>query len=137
MHLGGKVKRREYREHTFCLLFRNDFFEKGEMKDQIDLYLEGINNITEIDKTELITRINTILSELLVLDEKIEVVAEGWNLSRMGKVELTIIRLALFEILFDDDIPTNVAINEAVELSKKYGQDESSSFVNGILAKLI
>lgn len=131
------MKRREYREHTFCLLFRNDFFEKGEMKEQIDLYLEDIDSITEINKTELITRINGILNELLVLDEKIGEVAEGWNIERMGKVELTIIRLALYEIMFDDEVPTNVAINEAVELAKKYGQDESFSFVNGILAKLI
>lgn len=131
------MKRREYREHTFCLLFRNDFFEKGEMEEQIDLYLEDIKTITEIDKTELMTRIHLILSKLSVLDEKIAEVAEGWNLERMGKVELTIIRLALYEILFDEAVPTNVAINEAVELAKKYGQEESFSFVNGVLAKLI
>ncbi len=131
------MKRREYREHTFCLLFRNDFFEKGEMEEQIELYLGGVDAITEINKTDLIARINSILKELDLLDEKIGAAAEGWNLKRMGKVELTIIRLALFEMLFDDEIPTNVAINEAVELAKKYGQDESSSFVNGILARLI
>ena len=54
----------------------------------------------------------------------------------MGKVDLTIIRLALFEMLYDDEVPTGVAINEAVELAKRYGSDESPSFVNGILAKL-
>ena len=53
----------------------------------------------------------------------------------MGKVELTIIRLAVYEMLFDEEIPTSVAINEAVELAKKFGQDESSAFVNGVLAK--
>ena len=61
--------------------------------------------------------------------------AENWSVERMGKVELTILRLALFEIKFDDDIPTNVAINEAIELAKKFGQDSSGAFVNGILAK--
>lgn len=131
------MKRREYREHTFCLLFRNDFFEKGEMKEQIDLYLKEKSTITEIDRTELIVRINSILGKLSSIDEKIEEVAEGWIIGRMGKVEITIIRLALYEILFDDEIPTNVSINEAVELAKKFGQDESSSFVNGILAKLV
>jgi len=55
----------------------------------------------------------------------------------MGKVDLTIIRLALYEILYDESVPEKVAINEAVELAKKFGGDESPSFVNGILAKLV
>ena len=63
-------------------------------------------------------------------------VAKGWKTSRMGKVDLTIIRLAVYELKYEEDIPTGVAINEAVELAKKYGTDTSSSFVNGVLAKL-
>lgn len=63
-------------------------------------------------------------------------VAEGWKINRMSKVDLTIMRLAYYEMKFDDDIPVIVAINEAVELAKKYGGDDSSSFINGILAKL-
>jgi Transcription termination factor len=55
---------------------------------------------------------------------------------RMGKVDLAIIRLAVYEVLFDDDVPTGVAINEAVELAKKFGGEESSVFINGVLAKL-
>ena len=62
--------------------------------------------------------------------------AKGWKTSRMGKVDLTIIRLAVYELKYEEDIPTGVAINEAVELAKKYGTDTSSSFVNGVLAKL-
>ena len=71
------------------------------------------------------------------MDEKIAAVAKGWKLNRMGKVELTILRLALYEMLYDDQVPGKVAINEAVELAKKYGGAESPQFVNGILAKLI
>ena len=63
-------------------------------------------------------------------------VTRGWKTARMGKVDLTLLRLAVYEIKFEDDIPTGVAINEAVELAKKYGTDDSSSFVNGILAKI-
>ena len=55
----------------------------------------------------------------------------------MGKVELTILRLALYEIKYDDDVPEKVAINEAVELAKKFGGDDSPAFINGILAKLV
>ena len=70
------------------------------------------------------------------IDEKINEIAEGWRTRRMGKVELTILRLAVFEMKYDEEIPEKVAINEAVELAKKFGGDEAPAFVNGILAKL-
>ena len=63
--------------------------------------------------------------------------AEGWKTRRMGKVELTILRLAVYEIQYDEEIPEKVAINEAVELAKKFGRDESPAFINGVLAKLV
>ena len=72
------------------------------------------------------------------LDERIDSVSEGWPTSRLGKTELSIMRLAVYEMLYDDDIPVNVAIDEAVELAKKYGSaDNTAAFVNGVLAKLI
>ena len=76
-----------------------------------------------------------IMDKIPEIDEQINEVAAGWRTKRMGKVELTILRLALFEMKYDDSIPEKVAINEAVELAKKFGGDESPSFVNGILAK--
>ena len=62
--------------------------------------------------------------------------AKGWKTGRMGKAELAILRLAVYELKYDEDVPVKVAINEAVELAKKFGGDESPAFVNGILAKL-
>ena len=62
--------------------------------------------------------------------------AEGWKVSRMGKVDLTILRLAVYEMKYDEDVPVKVAINEAVELSKKFSGDDSPAFINGILGKL-
>ena len=70
-------------------------------------------------------------------DEAIDAVAEGWKTGRMGKVDLTLIRLAVYEMKYDEDVPVGVAINEAVELAKKYGTDESPAFINGMLAKLV
>lgn len=64
-------------------------------------------------------------------------VAQGWKTSRMGKADLAIIRLAVYEMKFEEDVPEGVAINEAVELAKSYGTDDSPSFVNGVLAKLV
>ena len=70
------------------------------------------------------------------IDRKLDEVTEGWSVKRMGKVDLAVLRLAVYELLYDEDIPTGVAINEAVELCKKYGGEESPAFVNGVLAKL-
>ena len=78
-----------------------------------------------------------IKEKLEEIDGQINEKAEKWTTSRMGKVDLTLIRLAVYEILFDDSVPAGVAINEAVELAKKFGQDASPSFVNGILAKFV
>ncbi len=61
----------------------------------------------------------------------------GWSISRFGKTDLAIMRLAIYEIKFDDDIPAKVAINEAVELAKRYGGAQSASFINGVLAKVV
>ena len=77
------------------------------------------------------------MNKIPELDEKINEVTEGWKTKRMGRAELTILRLALYEILFDEEIPEKVAINEAVELAKKYGGNESPAFINGVLAKLV
>ena len=80
-----------------------------------------------------IKKIEEVLEDI---DTAVNAVAEKWKTSRMGKVELTVIRLAVYEMRYEEDIPVSVAINEAVELAKKFGGDESSRFVNGILAKL-
>ena len=82
-------------------------------------------------------KVEKVLEKLTELDTAINETAEGWTTRRMGKVELTILRLALFEIRYDEEVPDKVAINEAVELAKKFGGDESPAFVNGILAKLV
>ena len=84
----------------------------------------------------LTNKCNDIFSHITELDEAINEVSSGWKTSRMSKVDLTIIRLAVYEMRYEEDIPVAVSINEAVELAKKYGTDDSASFVNGILAKL-
>ena len=91
----------------------------------------------EEDRVYLEKRVEKIMELIPEIDEKINEIAEGWRTRRMGKVELTILRLAVFEMKYDEEIPEKVAINEAVELAKKFGGDEAPAFVNGILAKLI
>lgn len=132
------MTRRSLREHTFLLLFQRDFYSIEEMEGQIKLYLslEDQEKLAKEDKEEIRVRAEQAAAKTELLDERINAVAEGWKAGRMGKVELTILRLALFEILFDDTVPQGVAINEAVELAKKFGGDDSPAFVNGILGKL-
>ena len=150
------MTRSELREHLFRMLFRKEFHNRTDLEGQVTLYLESlhlpIEGLDNLDDTEEVTfvlkepeekeiqylkdKFNKIIEHIDEIDQIIEGVSAGWKLNRMGKIDLTILRLATFEIKFDDDIPTGVAINEAVELAKKFGEDQSSSFINGVLAKV-
>lgn len=148
------MTRRELREHCFKMLFCAEFYkDPEEMRSQFSQYFDApeeddwnedgtvsvLHNVDfdVFDAEYLKKKVEAIASIIPELDEKVNAVAEGWKTTRMGKEDLTIIRLALYEMLYDDEVPEKVAINEAVELAKKYGREESPSFINGILAKLI
>ncbi len=133
------MSRREIREHIFKLLFRIEFHDREDMEQQKELFFEEEEdfpeNVREKDKREIAVKYDAISEKLSEIDRMIDEKATGWNTKRMGKVDLTIIRLAVYEICYDEQIPTGVAINEAVELAKAYGQDNSAAFVNGVLAR--
>ena len=142
------MKRTVAREHVFRILFRYDFHEKKEFELQKNLYFDEypdfsdypeINDcpvILELDRAELETKINDVIVHINEIDAKISEGCTGWKIERIGKAELTIIRLAVYEIYFDEAVDKAVAINEAVELAKKYCDDKSPSFVNGVLSKI-
>lgn len=131
-----EMGRREQREQVFKLLFRVEFNKKEEMPEQMQLFFEGAEKpVSEEDQLYISGKYEKIMDKLPQIDELLNEKAQKWSTDRMGKVELTILRLAVYEIRYDEDIPTSVAINEAVELAKKFGQKESGSFVNGILAR--
>ena len=129
------MTRREIRENVFKMLFRAEFHDVEEMKEQVSLFEEEIAEASEEELAYMTSKSNEILAKIPEIDKAVNEVSEGWKTTRMGKVDLSIIRLAVYEIKYEEEIPTKVAINEAVELAKKYGTDSSSSFVNGILAK--
>ncbi len=131
------MSRREIREQIFKLLFRAEFYEEDDLQEQHQLFLEELGEENIKDTGYIQHKCEDILGRLAEIDDLVNQVAEGWKTRRMGKVDLTLIRLAVYEMKYDEDIPEGVAINEAVELAKKYGTDDSSSFVNGILAKLV
>lgn len=132
------MTRRELREKTFMLLFEADFHEKEEMPEQVQLYFDTFGiQIEGKDKEYIEKKVNGILSHIQELDKAIGEISEGWDLERIDKISLTIMRLASYEMKYEDDMPVKVSINEAVELAKKFGQDDSPGFVNGILGKLV
>ena len=131
------MTRREIREQVFKMLFRVEFYNQEEMSEQIALCEDDACSWKEKDKTYIFEKVEKISEKLEEIDAKINEVSEGWKTGRMGKVDLTLIRLAVYEMLYEEDVPAKVAINEAVELAKQYGTDNSPSFVNGVLAKLV
>ena len=130
------MTRSEVREHIFRILFSVEFCEIDEFKDQVDLYFYGHADIGEKKQKEIFEKVIDLIGHLDELDQKIAEHAKAWNLSRIGKAELSILRLAVYEILFDEEVPKKVAINEAVELAKKYCNDKAAPFINGILGKI-
>lgn len=132
------MTRREIREHLFVLLFEGEFYDVEEMDEQTSLYFENfVSSATEDEIGYIRDRLARIKENLGSIDVLLSEATSGWKLNRMGKVELSLLRLALFEMKCDEQIPEKVAINEAVELTKKFGGDASSGFVNGVLAKLV
>lgn len=131
------MTRREEREHIFKLLFLIEFYGKEELEQQEQLYAEELAEAKEKDRSYIQEKYERIKEKLPQIDELLGSVSKGWRTERMGKVELTLLRLAVYEMKYDDDIPVGVAINEAVELAKTFGGDGSPAFINGILAKLV
>lgn len=129
------MSRRELREQIFKLLFRVEFNSMEDMPEQEQLFFEEEDAAKEEDAVYVSDKYKKITEKLTEIDTLLNEKAEGWDTTRMSKVDLTILRLAVYEITYDESVPTGVAINEAVELAKKFGQDASSGFVNGILAK--
>lgn len=125
------MTRREEREQAFILLFEKAFNAETDIAELYDFAIEN----------EVITGSDFVKSLLLKtwenvesIDSAIEKYSVGWKISRISKVALAVLRLAICEIFYFDDIPAGVSINEAVELCKKYAAKEDASFVNGLLA---
>lgn len=130
---NSPITRHEAREYAFALLFAKTFnpeeaadeFYKKEMEnaeiefgDQID-YVHGVFFGVEDRAVEI--------------DELISAHAEGWSVGRLAKVTLSVMRLCIYEMMAVNDVPKRVALNEAVELAKKYGEDNAPSYINGVL----
>ena len=130
------MTRREIRECIFGLLFQYNFYEEEEFTEQMANFLTE-KKLSETNEMEIREKIDRLTEKLPDIDEKIAANAKGWKLDRIAKAELAILRLAVFEALYDESVPVGVAINEAVELAKMYGEENGYVFVNGILGKIV
>ena len=125
------------RENAFKLIYSLEIQKVENVQEQINLYFES-NNITDEEAKKYIANaVNGIEEHQEEILKDIETnLKEEWKLSRISKMDLTILKLAIYEIKYTD-VPYKVSINEAVELAKKYGEDKSKKFVNGILASVV
>lgn len=126
--------RRASREIAMKLLYQLEI-QKDDREAQIQRVLEE-NSFSEKDREYVIEVIGGVQNNLAYIDKAIEIHSKGWKIGRISKIDLSIMRLSIYEICFRDDIPYNVSVNEAVELAKKYSSEDAGSFVNGILSKV-
>lgn len=131
------MKRSAIREHAFRLIYSLEIQKGEKLEEQVELYLE-CNEIKEKDAKEYIKDavigINNNEEEIKKLIEKN--LKADWNIDRISKVDLSLLKLAIYEIKYKE-IPFKIAINECLELSKKYGEEASKNFVNGMLASIV
>ena len=128
--------RSERREHIFKMIFGLEFTEEEQIEKQLELYLDQLDEVSEKDRSYMLAKAKAIAEKVCEIDAMINENATGWKTTRMNKVDLSILRLAVYEMKFDDDVPVKVAINEAVELAKRFSGDEGPAFINGVLGKL-
>lgn len=124
------------RDHIFKLVFEMEFNSAEDMQAQTELYLGGLEDAKEKDLEYIRDKAEQIGRKLSEIDKLINETVKGWKTTRMNKADLSILRLAVYEMRWDDDVPVGVAIDEAVELAKRYSSEDGSSFINGVLAKL-
>ncbi|AMJ41645.1 transcription antitermination factor NusB [Anaerotignum propionicum] len=132
------MSRRSARKNAFFLLFQMDFNQAEEYEQVKEIFFaEAEEPVEEEDKDFIVNEVEGTRAHMEEIDQIIGECAKGWNTDRMSKVDLAILRLAVYELRFSKDTPVGVAINEAVELAKKFSSDEAPGFINGILGKVV
>lgn len=126
------MTRKQAREEAFILVFEKEFND-----NTVEEILETAKEVRDLIPDEYISTVfSGVFEHLEELDGIISDKSVGWKIGRISKTALSILRLAIFEMKYLDDIPVSVSINEAVELCKKYATGDDASFVNGILSSV-
>lgn len=134
--LGGltdNMNRRKSREVAMKLVFEMSIRKEG-YNSTLETFLENLETDSKELDMEYIQRILKGVEENIdIINKKIEENLIGWKLYRLSKIDLAILKLAVYELLFEDEIPEKVTLNEAIELAKKFSEEKSASFINGVL----
>jgi N utilization substance protein B len=129
------LRRHETRENAMKILFQTQI-QRDDIDEQIARYCEENEIVEGPEHDYFVNVVNGVLGHVQKLDEMIAKHAKGWTISRMPKVDLAIMRICIYEMIYRKDIPATVSMNEAVELTKQYSGDDSKAFVNGVLGKV-
>ncbi len=129
------MSRRISRENAMKILYQFQV-RSDDLEEQVEMFLSETENLADMEKEYFLDVVRGVTDKSKEIDALIQDSAKGWSLARMPKVDLAIMRLAIYELMYRKDIPWNVSINEAVELAKKYGGEQSKSFINGVLGKV-
>ncbi|SDY48443.1 NusB antitermination factor [Proteiniborus ethanoligenes] len=129
--MGRSLARESAMKILFQMELNNDF-----SSDALNIFFEN-NSFEDDEKEYILQTVNQLNENIKIIDENIEKYAQGWKLNRIPKVDLSILRIAINEILHRKDIPVEVSINEAINISKKYSTNESSKFINGLLGSFV
>lgn len=127
--------RKQAREGTMQALYQMTL-NKDFSEDALKLYLDNFT-FEDSETKYIVAAIEKITENLESIDSFINENLQGWELDRLAKVDLSILRIAIYEILYRDDIPMQVSINEAIEISKKYSTEDSFRFINGVLGGFV
>lgn len=131
------MNRSEAREQAFKLLYSTEIQGRETSEEQIDLYLENNDILEKKTREYIIDVINGIKQNEEEINKLItDNLKKDWQLERIPKINIALLKLAIYEIIYKE-IPYKVAINEVVELAKKYSEDNAPTFINGILASVI
>ena len=126
----------EIREQVFILLFQTDYHDRESLLQQAEDYLQTLEDAGKKDLRQINDKYHGVMEHLEELDDYITRYSRGWEISRLAKADVAILRVAVYEMLYDEKVPVGVAINEAVELAKTYGTENSPAFVNGLLGNV-
>lgn len=127
--------RKRAREGAMCLIYNMDMIQQFDREVE-ELFLRNFE-FDAVEEEYIKAASVSIIAELAMIDEHIVNNLKGWKLDRLAKVDLSVLRIAIYEILFRDDIPKEVSVNEAIEIVKKYSAEDSYKFVNGVLGGVI
>lgn len=131
------MNRRKSREETMKLAYQMSINQE-KYYEVISKYKQNSqSDLKDIDFDYMERILKGIQNNLEKIDNKIRKYSKKWDITRISKTNLAILRIAIYEIMYEDDIPTKVSLNEAIELSKIYSEDKSSAFINGVLSNFV